>query len=132
MHWVWRATVAVVVTVAGVLAIEYTVHAFSSSPARFTVAFSPGGSRILTSGRGTTIWDARTGTRLLGPGSVPRALDIAWRLVLPLVLCLVIYGVVTRLFGRRIPFDGHIRCRKCTYILRGLTEPRCPECGERI
>ena len=24
------------------------------------------------------------------------------------------------------------RCRKCQYILRGITEPRCPECGERI
>jgi hypothetical protein len=24
------------------------------------------------------------------------------------------------------------RCRRCGYILRGLTEPRCPECGERI
>ena len=24
------------------------------------------------------------------------------------------------------------RCRKCRYILRGITEPRCPECGERI
>lgn len=24
------------------------------------------------------------------------------------------------------------RCRKCGYILRGITEPRCPECGERI
>ena len=23
-------------------------------------------------------------------------------------------------------------CRKCLYILRGITEPRCPECGERI
>ncbi len=22
------------------------------------------------------------------------------------------------------------RCRKCGYILRGITEPRCPECGE--
>ncbi len=26
----------------------------------------------------------------------------------------------------------HIRCLKCNYILKGLTEPRCPECGERI
>lgn len=26
----------------------------------------------------------------------------------------------------------HIRCLKCGYILKGLTEPRCPECGERI
>jgi hypothetical protein len=24
------------------------------------------------------------------------------------------------------------RCRKCQYILRGISEPRCPECGERI
>ena len=27
---------------------------------------------------------------------------------------------------------GETRCRKCQYILRGITEPRCPECGERI
>lgn len=24
------------------------------------------------------------------------------------------------------------RCRKCGYILRGIREPRCPGCGERI
>lgn len=23
-------------------------------------------------------------------------------------------------------------CRKCGYILKGLAEPRCPECGEQI
>lgn len=23
-------------------------------------------------------------------------------------------------------------CRKCGYTLRGISEPRCPECGERI
>ena len=28
--------------------------------------------------------------------------------------------------------DDETRCRRCSYILRGLTEPRCPECGERI
>lgn len=28
--------------------------------------------------------------------------------------------------------DGECRCRRCHYILRGLSEPRCPECGERI
>ncbi len=27
---------------------------------------------------------------------------------------------------------GELRCRKCRYVLRGLSEPRCPECGERI
>ena len=28
--------------------------------------------------------------------------------------------------------DGETRCRKCGYILRGLSEPRCPECGEPV
>ncbi len=28
--------------------------------------------------------------------------------------------------------DRETRCRACGYILRGLSEPRCPECGERI
>ena len=28
--------------------------------------------------------------------------------------------------------DEYTRCRKCRHILRGITEPRCPECGEPI
>lgn len=28
--------------------------------------------------------------------------------------------------------DGELHCRRCGYILRGLSEPRCPECGEQI
>jgi len=28
--------------------------------------------------------------------------------------------------------DYETRCRRCGYILRGITEPRCPECEERI
>lgn len=28
--------------------------------------------------------------------------------------------------------DDETRCRKCRHILRGISEPRCPECGERI
>ena len=30
------------------------------------------------------------------------------------------------------PKPNETRCRKCHHILRGITEPRCPECGERI
>ncbi len=30
------------------------------------------------------------------------------------------------------PSDGHTRCGVCRYILKGLLEPRCPECGRRI
>ncbi len=29
-------------------------------------------------------------------------------------------------------WDFRVACPKCGYILRGITEPRCPECGERI
>ena len=43
-------------------------------------------------------------------------------------LALVVYSGT----GRKGPEDGETRCRKCGYILRGITEPRCPECGERI
>ena len=28
--------------------------------------------------------------------------------------------------------DGELRCRRCGHVLRGLSEPRCPECGEAI
>ena len=41
----------------------------------------------------------------------------------------VLLGAVATPAGRR---HGETRCRKCGYILRGLIEPRCPECGERI
>jgi len=28
--------------------------------------------------------------------------------------------------------DAYLHCLKCGYILKGISEPRCPECGERI
>ena len=44
----------------------------------------------------------------------------------PIFVAVLIYGL-----GK--PFtDTETRCRNCGYILRGLTEPRCPECGEGI
>ena len=30
---------------------------------------------------------------------------------------------------RLVPSDGPPRCRQCDYLLIGLNEPRCPECG---
>ncbi|MHC4445690.1 MAG: hypothetical protein ACYTF1_18360 [Planctomycetota bacterium] len=50
-----------------------------------------------------------------------------------MVFSIVTYELLTRYFHpKRIYFDGETRCRKCGYILRGITEPRCPECGEKI
>lgn len=28
--------------------------------------------------------------------------------------------------------DGECRCRRCGYILKGISEPKCSECGEVI
>jgi hypothetical protein len=44
---------------------------------------------------------------------------------------IIIYGLYTRHFGPPPP-DGELHCRRCNHILRGLSEPRCPECGEPI
>ena len=41
----------------------------------------------------------------------------------------VAVAALVAIFG---PRDTETRCRKCGYILRGISEPRCPECGERI
>jgi hypothetical protein len=41
------------------------------------------------------------------------------------------YGLLTRFWGAQVT-DGETHCRKCGYILRGIPEPRCSECGERI
>ena len=41
-------------------------------------------------------------------------------------------SVLTHALTPRERLDGHTRCGKCGYILKGLTEPRCSECGERI
>jgi hypothetical protein len=49
-------------------------------------------------------------------------------------LSLLFYGFLTALLpsANSELLDSETRCRKCGYLLRGITEPRCPECGERI
>ena len=44
--------------------------------------------------------------------------------------CLAVFA----LFVYRPPKKGagESYCRRCGYILRGLSKPRCPECGETI
>ncbi len=53
-------------------------------------------------------------------------------IILPITLtACALFGwvvlVVTHVRG-----DDETRCRKCRHILRGLSQPRCPECGESI
>ena len=49
-----------------------------------------------------------------------------------LIVTTATYGILTRRYYRLKGFDNETRCRKCGYILRGISEPRCSECGERI
>jgi rubrerythrin len=58
-------------------------------------------------------------------------ISLAWFLPV-LLIAFSIYGLLTWRFGPRAPPDSETRCRECGYILRGISEPRCPECGERI
>lgn len=44
----------------------------------------------------------------------------------------VVFAALTRRYGPRPEPDPYTRCRKCGYILCGLSRPRCPECGEAI
>ena len=46
-------------------------------------------------------------------------------------ISLKVYHTLTCEWAEAFP-DNELRCRKCQYILRGLTKPRCPECGEAI
>ncbi len=49
------------------------------------------------------------------------------------IIPVAIYGWLTRYYHpKRQFFDGETRCRKCGYILKGIREPICSECGERI
>ena len=56
--------------------------------------------------------------------SYPRA----WATMLSIAAC-VGWVLVTLTEAFSI---GELRCRKCHYILKGLSEPRCPECGTPI
>jgi len=45
-------------------------------------------------------------------------------------LAILIFTALTYLFGERK--NHETRCRKCRQVLRGLTAPCCPRCGEPL
>ena len=110
MHWFWRVTIAALVgcSYAGLAVFPLRFpHEFVS----YKIAQALGGSRMPS-------WQ-------LGVG-------VSFSYFLPvLLLAFGVYGLATRFFAPRPP-DLETRCRKCGYILRGISEPRCSECGERI
>lgn len=58
-------------------------------------------------------------------------------LILPRILAWLLYSTPAALIGiwlfGRLPRQSmDPACRRCGYCLKGLTDPRCPECGEAI
>jgi len=55
-------------------------------------------------------------------------------IALACTLAVLLYAFLRR--SMRLPVrtdaEPETYCRKCSHILRGLTEPCCPVCGERI
>lgn len=94
--------------------------------------------------RGLILWiQTRVGGALYAAiGGDPVTAPTAWQTNVvraatwfaPVALLSVgLYIIANRFLGRRRSADDReTRCRKCHYILRGLEEARCPECGERI
>ena len=85
------------------------------------------GTVVLVAG-GFFLLDAEIAPRGLGSSDAGMAIHFA---ALFAMTVLTIYGGLGRLFPHNTD-DSELRCRKCQYILRGITEPRCPECGECI
>ena len=120
MHWFWRGTIAVGVGgICGVLWNGPLLH-FARSIVGWPVAY------------GIQVPLMKIGL----PTGIERELVIGvWKLFVSyppvIIVGLVTYLLLTRHYGPR-PCDDETRCRKCGYILRGISEPRCSECGERI
>ena len=113
MHWFWRAAIAVAVSASYMGVSMITVSNAAIGPVANAIrdaVFYLTASRVRV-----PFW---------APAGIVYGVPVA-------IITLAAYALATRLFGAK-PHDGETRCRKCNYILRGITEPRCPECGERI
>jgi hypothetical protein len=112
LHWLWRATIAIVVA-GGYGWVSVTALAGAHKTFADAITRALGGQP--------------DGLSWLG------GVGVLVAFFLPvLLIAFAVYGLLTWRLGSRAPTDGETRCRECGYILRGISEPRCPECGERI
>ena len=134
MHWFWRATITIV-CVGLYLLIALTV------PTRFgrndpLIAFFA----VLLSILILLILPDRMIDNIAGHvvSGFRRPMGVLHRVFMAIMLPCIIVAVWVEARPQyelrmwKHPSDGETRCRKCGYILRSISEPRCPECGERI
>lgn len=113
LHWVWRGIIAVSLGV-GLFCVQLLVTMATVVPAR-----APERAVMAALGR-VMEWSERSTREITGIGLVYMPISV--------VACLVVYMLLGR-WGDRF---GESRCRQCNRVLRGLEEPRCPNCGEPI
>lgn len=126
MHWFWRATIAVL--------FSMLCAASSYFPALATVPPWMWWWRAYHSTVFSVAADL-TGFSINSRRAAPPAFMAIMGIVAALptvVIAFTAFGVLTWFLRPRQLIDPETRCRRCGYILRGITEPRCPECGERI
>jgi len=63
-------------------------------------------------------------------GQVGRVVHFLLLGLLPQVVSISVFAFLTKL--KSVTEGPQTKCRQCGCILRGISEPRCPECGERI
>lgn len=102
MHWLWRGLIAV--TVGTILGVIAGLVCLIFYGAR--VVYSP----LYLTGHVLIL-----SATLIGPA-----------------VTLATYSLLSGQHLVRTESETECRCRRCEYILRGISEPRCPECGEAI
>jgi hypothetical protein len=108
MHWFWRASIAVI----GLIATEVFYFRYG-----WVAVQQP-----------AYAWIAGLKTGWAWPWEYRLAGTLA---ALPLLLIASLAFSIG--FGFPISRGyGQTRCRKCSAVLRALSEPACPRCGERI
>lgn len=120
LHWFWRGAIALLVACCyGGLSVSVleTIHESIADDIRHIL------NKTLSC---LGVNQFRSPGRAANGFVVP----IAW-FAPAVLLALATYGLLTWRFGGQ-PRDAETRCRKCGYILRGIAEPRCSECGESI
>ena len=68
--------------------------------------------------------------------TIPRSVSgVTFRIIVDSIVAVIVAFpavLAAVLIAARQRRDHETRCRKCGYILRGLPEPRCSECGTAI
>lgn len=108
LHWFWRGAIATVAGTVGGRLLLVLMEVVGRDVARLLLS-----------------------THMIDTGIAFRIEENVVFFLPGAAVALSTYGILTALFGGAHR-DSETRCRKCGYILRGITEPRCPECSERI